>query len=135
MKFRNVTKLQLAFANYEAMLEDIDRVLFGMPHANHESAERSDALAARQYALKTMDVIDKQNKKFLEQQQRKEYIHNSTCRRAIEHIDYILNKYDLPKEIKQLLGLKEQLTAILAYVLEKEDLEKTISFLECVDKF
>ena len=63
MKFRNVTKLQLAFADYEALLEDIDRMLFGTPHAKHEAAERSDALAARQYALKAMDVIDKQKEK------------------------------------------------------------------------
>ena len=63
MKFRNVTKLQLAFADYEALLEDIDRMQFGTPHANHESAERSDVLASRQYALKAMDVIDKRKEK------------------------------------------------------------------------
>lgn len=63
MSFRNFTKLQLAFADYEAMLEDIDRMQFGTPHAKHEAAERSDAFALKQYALKAMDVIDKQKEK------------------------------------------------------------------------
>lgn len=63
MNFRNITKLQLAFADYEAMLEDIDRMQFGTPHTKHEATEKSDVLASRQYALKTMDVIDKQKEK------------------------------------------------------------------------
>ena len=63
MKFRNVTKLQLALADYEAMLEDIDRAQFGTPHAKHEATERSDAFASRQYALNAMGVIDKQKEK------------------------------------------------------------------------
>ena len=63
MSFRNVTKHQLAFADYEAMLENIDRMQFGMPHAKNEAAERSDALALRQYALKAMDIIDKKKEK------------------------------------------------------------------------
>ena len=63
MSFRNVTKLQLALADYEAMLEDIDRMQFGTPHTKHEATEKSDVLASRQYALKAMDVIDKQKEK------------------------------------------------------------------------
>lgn len=63
MKFRNVTKLQLAFADYEATLEDFDRMQFGMPHAKHEAAESSDAFALKQYALKAMDVITSEKEK------------------------------------------------------------------------
>lgn len=59
MSFRNVTKLQLALADYEAMLEDIDRMQFGTPHAKHEATERSDTLASRQYYLNAKEIIEK----------------------------------------------------------------------------
>ena len=97
MSFRNVTKLQLAFADYEAMLEDIDRMQFGAPHTKHEATEKSDVLASRQYALKAMDVIDKQKeKKCLKG------LYNEGMLSAHDYTEAIIESGGLPKNV----GLK-----------------------------
>ena len=60
-KRQEIERLMKSVAiSFGAARNEIMMLELNYPHAKHESAEKSDAFAARQYYLKAKEIIDKQ---------------------------------------------------------------------------